>query len=134
MLRKNNSLIGICLLQKRAIRVIHRSSYLAHATPLFLSSRILKLEDVYTYNLAMYMFDRRLEPEFRIDHSHNTRNHSNQVLPPYERLTLTQHSVKYSACKIWNQLPESLKNIESKCSFGRNLKNFLFDKYSSDNN
>ena len=45
----------ICL-QKRAIRVITKSSYLASSTPLFAKLRILKLEDVYKLQVLLFMY------------------------------------------------------------------------------
>ena len=125
----SNHLRPLIILQKRAVRIINKSSYLAHSTPLFLGSRILKLKDIYTYNLALYMFDHHADPEYRISHNFNTRNQTTNVNVPFERLTLTQHSVKHSASKVWNDLPDSLKNLDSREVFCKNLKNLIFEGY-----
>ena len=45
------------MLQKRAIRNINRDKYRAHREPLFNSSQILKLTDLYEYQVTLFMFD-----------------------------------------------------------------------------
>ena len=45
------------MLQKRAIRNINRAKYRAHTEPLFKSSLILKLTDLYEYQVTLFMFD-----------------------------------------------------------------------------
>ena len=44
-------------LQKRAMRYIHNSTYNSHTEPLFKLSNIMKLEDVYNYQMALFMYD-----------------------------------------------------------------------------
>ena len=41
----------LTILQKRAVRILARSPYLSHSTPLFKSLQILKLEDLYITQL-----------------------------------------------------------------------------------
>ena len=41
----------ILILQKKALRIIHGSKYNAHADPLFLNSKILKVQDQYQINM-----------------------------------------------------------------------------------
>ena len=44
------------ILQKKAIRNVHKAKYNDHTIPLFHSSKILKLEDMYKLQLLMFMF------------------------------------------------------------------------------
>ena len=44
-------------LQKRAIRMINKKSYNSHTDPLFLSSNIIKIQDLYNYQATIFMFD-----------------------------------------------------------------------------
>src|ERR1051325_8142231 len=46
-------------LHKRAIRVVTKSAYLEHTDPLFVSLRILKLNDIHKTQVLMYMFKRK---------------------------------------------------------------------------
>ena len=51
-----SALKSAIMLQKRAIRNINRAKYRAHAEPLFKSSLILKLTDLYEYQVTLSMF------------------------------------------------------------------------------
>ena len=54
----NKTLIDkVFLLQKRAIRAITKSDFLAHTDPIFSELQILKLEDLYIHKLASLMWD-----------------------------------------------------------------------------
>ena len=44
-------------LQKRAIRSINKATYNSHTDPLFRSSQILKVPDLYLYQSTLFMFD-----------------------------------------------------------------------------
>ena len=50
------SLRQLIVLQKKAIRVISRSSYYAHAAPLFTQHKLLHLEDLYLYASSIYIY------------------------------------------------------------------------------
>ena len=44
-------------LQKRAMRILHNTPYNGHTDPLFKTSKILKLPDVYEYQMVLFMQD-----------------------------------------------------------------------------
>ena len=44
-------------LQKRAIRMINTKSCNSHTDPLFFSSNIIQMQDLYNYQAAIFMFD-----------------------------------------------------------------------------
>jgi hypothetical protein len=45
------------ILQKRALRTINNAKYNSHTDPLFKSSNILKLNDLYEHQVILFMFD-----------------------------------------------------------------------------
>ena len=47
----------IITLQKRAIRTINKVWYRSHTEPLFKSNQILKLEDMYTMQISLFVYD-----------------------------------------------------------------------------
>ena len=118
----------IFLLQKKVIRLICSEPYLSHTNNLFFKSKILKVHDVYKFMLCLYFHQNRTSFH-SFSHSHFTRNR-NQIVPEFERLTLSQRSVYYACPIAWNDLPEYLKNIRSYSNFKFNLKNFLVSKYT----
>ena len=45
------------LLQKRAIRIINKAQYNSHTEPLFKKSKILKVKDMFEYQVIQFMND-----------------------------------------------------------------------------
>jgi len=95
----------LILLQERAIRIMNNASFLDHTTPLFYKSGTLKVVDVYNYSLALHMFKNNRPVLFQRTHSQSTRCRSD-LIPPFQRLTTTQHSVDFNGCKLWNELSD----------------------------
>nr|XP_049577520.1 centrosomal protein of 44 kDa isoform X1 [Syngnathus scovelli]XP_049577521.1 centrosomal protein of 44 kDa isoform X1 [Syngnathus scovelli] len=50
------SLQPLIILQKRAIRTIHKVNYLEHTNPLFIQSKLLKFTDIVSYQTAIIMY------------------------------------------------------------------------------
>ena len=56
------------ILQKRILRTINKVKYNTHTDPLFRKSEILKLNDLYVYNILIFMFEycqNKLTPSFQ---------------------------------------------------------------------
>ena len=123
---------SLFLVQKRAIRLISNASYNEHTNPLFLFHKILKLEDLYLFQLGVYVFKNLENFNFVSEHSHDTR-HGGELRPPFQRLRTTQQSVFYQGCKLWNELPERIKMVDTLEKFKTSLKNYYLDKYQQEN-
>ena len=50
----SSSITKLVILQKRAMRIIHRKEYRFHIDPLFKSSHILKITDMYLLQVSLY--------------------------------------------------------------------------------
>ena len=118
-------------LQKRAIRIVNKCSFLSHTNSLFYSNSILKLIDIHKLQLALYIFKLDDRSLFYSSHNHNTRNNSNLV-PQFSRLTLTRSSVFFSGINFWNELPHEIKSSLSFTVFKIRVKNYLIGQYSVD--
>ena len=117
------------LLQKKIIRIMNFSHYLAHTNPLFLSMEVLPLRKIFFYKvgLIMYKYSLNLLPEciahlyLRNDsiHEHNTRGcHELRVLPGAK-------SFSNISARIWNVLSNKINCDVSMSIFKCNLKLFL---------
>ena len=80
---------------KRTIRTVANSEYLDHTNPLFIKLGLLKFQDIYKFNLLVYMHSARKRGEYGRRHDVNTRNR-NSALPERPRLTLFKHDVSYA--------------------------------------
>ena len=119
---------SLWLLQKRAIRVINLKPYRHHTSQLFFQNKILKLPDIYSLKIGLYMYDNKDNPIFVRNHDHHTRSRS-LLYPVYSRLTSTQQSVNFSGPAKWNNIPPSIKNSRTKSIFKNQYKNYLLLPY-----
>ena len=116
--------------QKRFIRLMADADMVAHTNPYFYQFKILKLHDVYRYFMSIYMFNLIKVGTYKITHGRVTRN-MNLAQPSFQRLTLTQHSVSYAGPKIWNEIPQCIRNISSLQLFKKKFRSFLINQYNS---
>ena len=128
-------------LQNKALRIISKTKIRGKITPQYYKYEILKLEDLYNFEIAklMYQFTHSKLP-LNFNHygayasdvsSYSTRRtSSNDIFLPRFMSSKTQHSIKYIGAKIWNNIPSDLKNT-SYSKFKESYKKFLLSKYKN---
>lgn len=112
--------------QKKCIRIIAKQQLQAHTNPFFSEMQLLKIKDIYKWNLGIYRFKHRNDFETN-NGTHNTRSRQNYYRPIFQRLTLTQNQsifftkllligIRYlKTSKIRPQLHYSNGNINNFC-------------------
>ena len=129
----NTHISSLVIAQKRAVRIVASQPPFAHTNPIFSYLNILKLSDIYLYNLGIYM--KKNVDNFTSNYYnnlHNTRS-GNHYAPSFQRLALTQRqSIMYQAPVNWQNIPLSIRNSRSLDSFKRTYKTFLLSRYSDD--
>ena len=136
----DRSLQQLITLQNKAVKIISGGQWRDHVTPYYEQSKILKLKDLYTYEVAkmMHKHSRKQLPSsfnsyfatVNAKHTRTTRLASsdfNLFLPRYRTKKL-QRNFKYQGVKIWNSLSEELK-ILSFNQFKIKYKQKLLSKY-----
>lgn len=127
----------IFVLQKRAIRLITHSHYLAHTTLLFKKLRILKLSDIILFQTAMFMYQSKnnLLPDScrnlvnkNLDTSNRLRQTYDFLIPKY-RTTLRSKCMTVFGPKCWINIPAAIKLSPSLAIFKKAYKNFILDTY-----
>lgn len=133
---------SILLLQKKIVRTCTNSLWLAHSDPLFLSLKTLKIQDLYTLQLAifMYQFYHGLLPCDLLDqnyftthsdvHNYNTR-YANDIRIGQTNTKLAYNTIRVQGALLWNSLQSSLKNAPSIAVFKQNMKKHLIGLYDS---
>ena len=117
----NTYLSKLKRLQNKAIRIISGTSIKDRITPYYHRLEILKLDDLYTLEIAklMYQFTQNKLPD-TFDHYFTYSSH---VFKYYTRhvsqedhiflnrfaTSRTQHTIKYIGVKIWNNIPKEIK-------------------------
>ena len=126
------------ILQKKAIRIITNSHYIAHTDPLFSKLKLLKLDDLYKHHLGIFMYkaannklpDSMSSMLTRIQniHKHNLRNQNSYYIQNI-RTNSRKCTINYSGPVFWNALPSKLKQLVSINQFKNKLKELLLSKY-----
>ena len=117
--------------QKRAVRTVNRMPYLHPSNELFLSSNILKIDDVYKLKMCVYLFKEDLIGSFDRSHEYATRFRSD-LLPAYQRLTNSRKSITTAGPIIWNQLPREIQQSSSVSMLKYKIKQFHISDYNED--
>ncbi len=121
----------ILILQKQCVRIIAKSNNsLAHTLPLFKQLQILPFKDMVTYNacLFMYQIKNKTAPkvfhttwQYNIDiHRYPTRNNENFRTLTHQH-TYIMNSPLYKFPRLFNNLPNHIKNLPSEKVFKKRL-------------
>ena len=130
----------VSILQKKAIRCINKLYYNAHIEPLFIRNKILKLDDLYKFELSKFMFDcingklptRILE--FFITNATIHAHHTRQRNVPHVTQTsgtISERAVTHKGPKTWTEIPQTIRLHQNKNIFSRlQKKNYYITKYN----
>ena len=129
----------LLLLQKKALRICTLSNYLAHTTPIFKQLTTLKINDLHTYQSAIFMYkytNNMLPISFRnffnynsSVHSYPTR-HSADIHLNNPKTLIAHKSIRHHGPDIWNSLPDSHKSRTSLFSFKATIKKYIIEQYT----
>ena len=126
-------------LQKKAIRKITFSSFTEHSSPLFKDLDVIKLSDIITLQLAVFMykfhyqvlpsvFDTFFNPVRNI-HRYNTRLSSRTTYAiPKARTNYRIFNIRFQHANVWNDISDDIKLLSLK-RFKKKLKSIVIDKY-----
>ena len=136
----NANIERLSKLQKRAARIILRADFDTPSSLMFrelnwlsIESRLKYNKDVLTYralnNLTPDYISKLLTPLSEI-HSLNLRSSENGLLHiPLARNALLNGSFSCSAPKLWNALPQTVRNSGSLLTFKKSLKSLLIREF-----
>ena len=129
-----NTGIGLkCLhkVQKKIIRLITFSRYQDSTTALFKQLKILDIFQLNTFLTSLFMYSQRADMlpntfknyfvQNKQFHQYNTRS-SAKLHIRYTRTNYGKFSLKARGAKLWNNLPDEVKDAKSYFSFKRKVK------------
>ena len=135
-------LYPLIIIQKKMIRLITNSDWMAHTMPIFKDLEIMRIPDLFEFHLAILIYKTimlNFNPDLNklifgnvIGHSYNTRflNNNSIRLPKYSK-DVCQRSIIYRGIQLWNKLPNDIKTAPSISNFKITLKRKIFSKYDS---
>ena len=129
----------LVILQKRMIRIITFTNYYEHTSPLFKSLNILKIHDLVSFHVAVFVkkfHDQLLPPVFdtffkpvNCVHEYSTRFSVNQTFfTPKVRTNYGIFNIRFQGTKIWNSIAESTKSLPLS-KFKKKNKEKMIEKY-----
>ena len=127
---------SLVLLQKKCIRIISKAGYLDHTAPLFKELKLLKVQQIYDFNCAKFIycisnkikyteFSDRLIQGNSI-HNHETRS-SNLLRKPTVRLHQFSNSFLSNGIEAWNTQPEEIKSVKPLPKYKKKLKHHILE-------
>ena len=134
----SNLLNRLFLLQKKVLRIIHNISFRSHTDNLFFQNKILKITDIYQFQLGQFMYNLKnnnIPPIFKTMfvfnntiHKYPTRQ-ANFIHLPLKRTLFAQKTFVYAGPKLWNSLSDDIKQSVTMNTFKSKLKKLIFCGY-----
>lgn len=114
-------------IQKRAIRAMCKLNRYDSCRNYFTSLRIFTLANLFIFKTMQSIFNKRAKLLKSCDvHYHYTRQNSNLRLP-HATKTTTQNSLLYTGIKLYNLLPDNIKDTNNINSFKSRLRKWLHE-------
>ena len=139
----NSILNSVTILQKKALRLITKSTYNAHTDPLFFNLQKLKLADLFKMQIATFVFNSHTHnfPP-KLDHFYNYFQFKS-IFKPYHirniagavdcepfRTEVRKRCIRCLGPSVFNPLPSSIKRLNSEYLFKKQLKSLFLNQYS----
>ena len=126
-------LVGL-IIRRRAVRAISKADYKASTKPLFANLKILDVFSIYSLQVSSFMylyhndalpisFTQIFQTGNQI-HQYSTR-YSDFYRPHTCRTNIKNFSILFQGPRIWNSLPNDIKNAPCFSIFKRVIKPFL---------
>lgn len=126
--------------QKKSIRIINKVKYNEPTKQLFKTNKLLKLNDLYKLNIAKFMYKatnnllpNKLKLMYKpnnIMYDYNTR-HAGNFHIRYRRTKLASLQINHQGPKIWQEIPNPLKNNKTEIGLKINLKKHIINNYEA---
>lgn len=123
----------VLLLQKRALRIITSAGIRDHCRPIFKELGVLTVFSLYVLNALTLLKENINDFNIGGDHHRHVTRHAHDLDIPRCRLSLTQKGFPVYAIKVYNSLPDRVRNLDA-AAFKAVMKDCLVDRplYSLD--
>ena len=122
----------LTLLQKKIIRFITNSRFDDHTLPLFKETKILRIIEVHKFLLGSYAFKKNRQGAFNYPSYPIITRGSNNAIPVYQRIDLTQRSLLYSAPSLLNTIPDHIRACNKISMFKMLYRDYLLQNMVPD--
>lgn len=124
----NNALYKLNITQKFILKVMFRKSRL-YPSDLLWSEQIFDVRSIYISVACTYMHSHESMKK-PVNHSYSTRNMTNKnMIIPVSHRTINLKYLTYLAPKMYNLLPNSVKDISDRKKFSKACNNFIYHNH-----
>jgi exonuclease III len=110
--------------QKRIVRALAGAPFRATCRPIFIKRKLLTLHGIFIYNTILYAMTHNTLTSAQCTEHINTRNKTHYVRPSHN-LQIYGKSPLYQGQVLFNDLPQSMKDLQGTSRFKKELKIFL---------
>lgn len=116
----------VYLQQKHVVRLISGKGKYEHSMPLFLAQKILPIKYIFVFKVLKMFYDRSGNLQNNLnDYKQKLRNTDHYIVPKPKNAFYTK-TYNFLAPRIFNKLPDNIRNIGSKKIFVQKLRKWLF--------
>lgn len=124
----NNALYKLNTVQKFILKIIYKKNK-TYSTKLLFSEETPNIRTLYMITICVYIHIRNSLRE-HIDHSYDTRSKLNKKLKiPLNHKNINLKYINYLAPKIYNLLPNVMKEIKNKKKFKKECNKYIFSNF-----
>ena len=128
------------VLQKKAMRIVDKTSFRAHSDPIFKKHRVLNIKNIRRFQILIFMFKfiHGFLPDTFLNyfkktanvHSYNTRYAASLSFAIcFAKTNRRKNTVKIIGPYLWNNLPDLIKQKLSFYGFKLHLKRYLLQNF-----
>lgn len=121
-----SNLRPIVVQQKHIIRLMNKRSLRHPSWPLFVDLRVLPLRYVFVYKILKIFYMRSNCFHIHVNRYEGNLRHQRSFQVPKPTLTYFKNTFDFLGPRIFNELPQDIKNCQSLKLFLRKLRNWLF--------
>lgn len=132
-----SNITPLFLLQKRAIRVIHKVGYREPSNRFFISSGLLKLTDIIKLQSLKIMYKaknralpKHIQNMFKLEEEENRLKHD--FKHTFARLSVKQMCISVAGVKLWHSQSTELKSCTSTSHLKRVFKREKINAYKNE--
>jgi len=125
------------ILQNRALRAVSKASYRSSTNPLYIKLKCLKLNELYSYHLAIFFFKLYngylpiVCNKYMITSSgSNTYNLRAHTVHNLAKTACRQRHIMTTGPILWDSIPSNIKNVKNLSTFKTKVFIWLHSKYN----
>lgn len=129
----------IFILQKRALRIVNKTTYRAPTTPLFIKLKALKFRDIVDFKTAQIMYkinnqqlSNSIQGLFQMRESKHHLRGTFVFKKKFIRTNSKYHCITTKGVIVWNSCSEEIKSCTTMSNFKRLFKLNILNEYEKD--